>query len=88
MQTSGAVGRENAKPYLVVIVREGGRSSIPEAAVIETIGRSVLDTRLRGYDVPSSLRAQRLVRRSSTSEGAKQSIAWRPERSIASPRSQ
>jgi hypothetical protein len=28
----------------------GGRSSIPEASVIESIGRGVLDTRLRGYD--------------------------------------
>jgi hypothetical protein len=34
---------ESATPS-AVIVREGGRSSIPEAAVIEPIGRSVLDT--------------------------------------------
>jgi hypothetical protein len=26
------------------------RSSIPETAVIETMGRGVLDTRMRGYD--------------------------------------
>jgi hypothetical protein len=44
--------REKAKSYSVVIVREGGRSSIPEAAVIESISRGVLDTRLRGYDDP------------------------------------
>jgi hypothetical protein len=52
MQTSGAVRRENADTHSVVIVREGGRSSIPEAAVIEPISRGVLDTRLRGYDDP------------------------------------
>jgi hypothetical protein len=28
-----------------------GRSSIPETAAIEPMGRGVLDTRLRGYDV-------------------------------------
>ena len=50
MQTSGAMRRENADAHSVVIVREGGRSSIPEAAVIEPISRGVLDTRLRGYD--------------------------------------
>ena len=44
---------------LRAIARWGGRSSIPETAVMEAIGRGVLDTRLRGYDVPSSLRAQR-----------------------------
>jgi hypothetical protein len=35
---------------LVVIVREGGRSSIPETAVIESTSRGVLDPRLRGDD--------------------------------------
>ena len=50
LQTSGAARRENAEVWSVVIVREGGRSSIPEAAVIEPISRGVLDTRLRGYD--------------------------------------
>jgi hypothetical protein len=30
--------------HRVVIAREGGRSSIPEAAVMESRGRSVLDT--------------------------------------------
>ena len=55
MQTSDAMRRENAKSYPAVIVRdlsavaqgakaEGGRSSIPEAAVMESRGRSVLDT--------------------------------------------
>jgi hypothetical protein len=48
--SSGAMRRENAEGYSVVIVREGGRSSIPEAVVIEPISRGVLDTRLRGYD--------------------------------------
>ena len=41
---------EKAKSYSVVIVREGGRSSIPEAAVIESTSRGVLDPRLRGDD--------------------------------------
>src|SRR5829696_8012748 len=44
MQTSGDRRRENAKSYSVVIVREGGRSSIPETAVIEPRSRSLLDT--------------------------------------------
>ena len=44
MQTSGAARRENADTHSAVIVREGGRSSIPEAAVIESRSRSVLDT--------------------------------------------
>ena len=43
MQTSGDQRRENAATYPVVIVREGGRSSIPETAMIEPIGRGVLD---------------------------------------------
>jgi hypothetical protein len=51
MQTSGAVRRENAEAYSVVIVREGGRSSIPEAAVIEPISRGVLDTRHAGMTI-------------------------------------
>jgi hypothetical protein len=44
MQTSGASRREIANAYSVVIVREGGRSSIPEASVMKSISRSVLDT--------------------------------------------
>ena len=43
MQTSGASRRENANTYSIVIVREGGRSSIPETPVIESISRGVLD---------------------------------------------
>jgi hypothetical protein len=35
MQTSGEMRRENANAYSVVIVREGGRSSIPETSMIE-----------------------------------------------------
>ena len=42
MQASDAMRREIAASYSVVIVREGGRSSIPEAAVIEPRGRGVL----------------------------------------------
>ena len=42
-QTSGAMRREIANSYSVVIAREGGRSSIPETAVIESISRGVLD---------------------------------------------
>jgi hypothetical protein len=52
LQSSAAMRREIAKAYSVVIVREGGRSSIPETAVIRPISRGVLDTRLRGYDDP------------------------------------
>ncbi len=44
MQSLGAMRRKNAGVYSVVIVREGGRSSIPEAAVIEPRSRGVLDT--------------------------------------------
>ncbi|MEH2552378.1 hypothetical protein V1283_009023 [Bradyrhizobium sp. AZCC 2262] len=43
IQTSGERRRENAASYSVVIVREGGRSSIPETAMMESIGRGVLD---------------------------------------------
>jgi hypothetical protein len=41
---SGKTCRENADAHSIVIVREGGRSSIPEAAVIEPRGLGVLDT--------------------------------------------
>jgi hypothetical protein len=64
LQSSGARCRENVDTHSVVIVREGGRSSIPEAVVIEPISGGVLDTRLRGYDDPlgsawiASLRSQ------------------------------
>src|SRR6185295_2475932 len=50
MQSSGKTCREIAKSYSVVIVREGGRSSIPETSMIKPIGRGVLDPRLRGDD--------------------------------------
>src|SRR6185436_14378340 len=41
-QTSGATRRGIVASYSVVIVREGGRSSIPETLMIESIGRGVL----------------------------------------------
>ena len=44
MQTSGAMRRENANTHSAVIVREGGRSSIPETPVMESRSRGVLDT--------------------------------------------
>ena len=44
MQTSGDQRREIAASHSTVIAREGGRSSIPETAVIESISRGVLDT--------------------------------------------
>ena len=50
MQSSGRICRENVGSYSVVIVREGGRPSIPETPMIEPIGRGVLDPRLRGDD--------------------------------------
>ena len=43
MQNSGAARRENADTHSPVIVREGGRSSIPETSMIEPISRGVLD---------------------------------------------
>ena len=43
MQSSGSKCREIAKSYSVVIVREGGRSSIPETAVIEPTSDGLLD---------------------------------------------
>jgi hypothetical protein len=43
MQNSDATRREIVASYSAVIVREGGRSSIPETAVIEPIIRGVLD---------------------------------------------
>ena len=42
-EPSGASRRENVASYSVVIVREGGRSSIPETRMIEPINRGVLD---------------------------------------------
>src|SRR5947208_17020961 len=39
MQTSGAMRREIVVSRSTVIAREGGRSSIPETAMIESIGR-------------------------------------------------
>jgi hypothetical protein len=36
--------------FSTVIVREGGRSSIPESSAMESKSLGVLDTRLRGYD--------------------------------------
>ena len=50
--------REIVASYSVVIVREGGRSSIPEASVIESISRGVLD-------VPPSRGMTTIVRRGS-----------------------
>jgi hypothetical protein len=38
------------KAFSTVIVRESGRSSIPEASAMESTGRGVLDTRFRGHD--------------------------------------
>src|SRR5262245_59811965 len=43
LKTSGASCRETVASYSVVIVREGGRSSIPETAMIETMRCGVLD---------------------------------------------
>jgi hypothetical protein len=43
MQTSGDQRRESADTHSPVIVREGGRSSIPETSMIESISCSVLD---------------------------------------------
>jgi hypothetical protein len=50
LQTSGAMRRGNANTHSAVIVREGGRSSIPETLMIKPKSRGVLDTRIRGYD--------------------------------------
>jgi hypothetical protein len=45
----------------VVIVREGGRSSIPETLMIEPREPGVLDTRLRGYDSGGWARRRRVI---------------------------
>jgi hypothetical protein len=45
-----AVSKSNLSHTAAVIVREGGRSSIPEASARESRGHGVLDTRMRGYD--------------------------------------
>jgi hypothetical protein len=44
LQSSGKTCREIADAHSFVIVREGGRSSIPETLMIEPIGRGVLDS--------------------------------------------
>ena len=66
MQASGGSRRENANTHSAVIVREGGRSSIPETPVMESRSRGVLDTpHARGMTtvcnvaICTSLRAQR-----------------------------
>jgi hypothetical protein len=41
------ISRERAA-LSIVIVREGGRSSIPEASAMKSMGRGVLDARFRG----------------------------------------
>ena len=46
----GQTCREIAKSHSVVITRESGRSSRPEAVLIEPRSRGVLDPRLRGDD--------------------------------------
>ena len=85
MQTSGAMRRENAMSDAAVIAREGGRSSIPETSMIESIGRSVLDTPpSRGMTVVVLLRHFTVI-----ASAAKQSIVTqRTEGWIASLRSQ
>src|SRR5205807_1316669 len=40
----------SSSPALCAIAHWGGRPGIPETAVIESIGRGVLDTRMRGHD--------------------------------------
>src|ERR1700737_804896 len=76
VQTSGASRREIADTYSVVIVRESGRSSIPEASVIESKSRGVLDTRFRGYDSIVWGRTIPVIVRPMTGS-AKQSISQR-----------
>jgi hypothetical protein len=44
LENSGETCRENVDAYSIVIVREGGRSSMPEAEVIEPMDRGVLDS--------------------------------------------
>jgi hypothetical protein len=53
---------------LCAIAHWGGRSSIPETPMIESIGRSVLDTRIRGYD--DLFRCNGLASRSLSRDGA------------------
>ena len=49
-RNDGVRSDSNFKQLSAVIVREGGRSSIPEAVVLEPRGCHVLDDRLRGHD--------------------------------------
>ena len=49
-QTSGASRREIANVRSIVIVREGGRSSIPETLMIESRSRGVLDRPVKPGD--------------------------------------
>jgi hypothetical protein len=84
MQTSGAVGRENANAHSAVIVREGGRSSIPETVAIE-----LKKPRRTGY--PASAGYDDCVQSCDLhviASEAKQSISRRAETWIAFLRSQ
>jgi hypothetical protein len=49
LQNSGAVCRENADAYSIVVPAQAG-TQYSEALVMELRTRGVLDTRLRGYD--------------------------------------
>jgi hypothetical protein len=50
LQSSGASRREDAQLYLIIIARESERSSIPETAVVETIGLGVRDRPIKSGD--------------------------------------
>jgi len=67
-------------PIHIVVPREGGGPSIPGATVIETKGRGVLDTRLRGYDGPSMARESGFASRPGmTGGGSGMTVSDRPD---------
>ena len=67
MHNSGASRRGVAKLFPIVIVREGGRSGIPETSVIKQRGCGVLDTpHARGMTVMGLARNDALMLRVKT----------------------
>jgi len=50
LQDSGVSRRENAESHSIVIARESGRSSIPEAAAMESTSLRVLDRPIKSGD--------------------------------------
>jgi hypothetical protein len=72
---SGASRRGNAEARLVVIAREGGRSSIPEAPENKPKGRGILDRPVKPDDDNSLWKSDlSAVAQRAKAEATKQSI--------------